>query len=101
MKTEKEVKDYYKEFFGLKKMDRKLEYYDNDIIVLSHHPVRYAFDKNFKRIKLKSIFKLYEVMSMIDFCELDVLDEQRREKPIIITANYIHRIKKENNIIGG
>lgn len=94
MKTEKEVKDYYKEFFGLKKMNRKLEYYDNDIIVLSHHPIRYAFDENFKRIKLKSRFKVYHTHDLIDFRLLDELNEQKCDRPIIITANYIQQIKK-------
>lgn len=98
MKTEKEVKNRYKEFFGLKKMNRNLEYYDNDIIILSFYPDKYAFDKNFKRIKLKSRFKIYEVRSLIDFFTLDTLDEQKYDRPIILTANYIQRIKKENNI---
>ena len=101
MKTLKEIKDRYKEHFGIKRLNEKIEYYDNDVMIVSFYPIRYAFDKNFKRIKLKSRFKVYHVLSLIDFMLLDELNEQKREMPIIITANYINRIKKENNIIGG
>lgn len=34
MKTEKEIKDRYKEHFGLKRLTEKIEYYDNDSIIL-------------------------------------------------------------------
>ena len=101
MRTLKEIKDRYKECFGIKRLTEKIEYYDKDIMIVSFNPIRYAFDKNFKRVKLKSRFKVYHVMSLSDFSLLDELNEQKHEMPIIITANYIHRIKRENNIIGG
>ena len=98
MRTLKEIKDRYKEHFGLKRLTEKIEYYDKDIMIVSFNPVRYAFDKNFKRIKLKSRFKVYHTHDLIDFMLLDELNEQKYDRPIIITANYIQRIKKENNI---
>ena len=101
MITKKEVKDRYKEHFGIKRLTEKIEYYDKDIMIVSFNPIQYAFDKNFKRVKLKSRFKVYHVHCLIGFRLLDELNEQKCEMPIIITANYINRIKKENNIIGG
>ena len=94
----KEIKDRYKEYLGV---TEKIEYYDKDIMIVSFNPIQYAFDKNFKRVKLKSRFKVYHTHDLIDFRLLDELNEQKCEMPIIITANYINRIKKENNIIGG
>ena len=99
MITKKEVKDKYKEHFGIKRLTEKIEYYDNDVMIVSFYPVRYAFDEKLKRVKLKSRFKVYHVLSLIDFMLLDELNEQKREMPIIITANYIQRIKKENEKI--
>lgn len=98
MRTLKEIKDRYKEHFGIKRLTEKIEYYDKDIMIVSFNPVRYAFDKNFKRIEFKSRFKVYHVLSLIDFSLLDELNEQKREIPIIITANYVDRIKRKYNI---
>ena len=98
MSTLKEIKDRYKEYLGVKRLTEKIEYYDKDIMIASFNPIQYAFDKNFKRVKLKSRFKVYHVHCLIDFRLLDELNEQKCEMPIIITANYIQRIKKENNI---
>ena len=98
MSTLKEIKDRYKEYLGVKRLTEKIEYYDKDIMIVSFYPVRYAFDKNFKRIKLKSRFKVYHVHELTYFRLLDELNEQKYENPIILTANYINRIKEENNI---
>ena len=98
MRTLKEIKDRYKDCFGIKRMTEKIEYYDKDILIVSSNLERYVFDENFKRIKLKLNFKVYHVMHLSDFSLLDELNEQKHGMPIIITANYVDRIKRKYNI---